>query len=132
MVKFASLPAKPTKLNTGNNLVNFDVTCVRDFWYDDIQDGFMKPFIYDATLDIDSYNARILPYVYTGEFAVLTFITDKPVLRIKFWNSVVRNVKLLGLGYLQIVQICQDWNDIYVIYKDGVDNIDMDMFCLYL
>jgi hypothetical protein len=59
-------------------------------------------------------------------------LTDKPVLLIKSWNSAVKNVQLPGVGYLQIIQVCQDWDDIHVIYKDGYDVIDMKIFKPYM
>jgi len=129
MVKFVSLPQKSFRV--GKDMY-FDVPLVRDFWWDDIKEGFLKPFLYNAILDFDNSCFRILPYVYTDEFAVVLLLTDKPVLLIKSWNSVVKNVQLPGVGYLQIIQVCQDWDDIHVIYKDGYDVIDMKIFKSYM
>jgi len=129
MVKLCSLPQKSFRIGKDMYL---DVPCVKDFWWNDIKDGFLKPFLYDALLDFDNSYFRILPYVYADEFATISFLTDKPVLLLKSWNSAVKNVQLPGLGYLQIIQVCQDWDDIHVIYKDGYDVIDMKTFKPYM
>jgi hypothetical protein len=135
MVKLASLKLKPNLFclkSDGNHKTYLDFPVVKDFWWDDVKEGFLKPLLYDAILDFDGSNVRILPYVYADEFAVVSFTTDKPVLLLKSWNSSVKNVQLPGLGYLQVIQVCQDWDDIYVIYKDGYDVIDMKIFKPYM
>jgi len=131
MVKFVSLMAKSFYLwKDGDNQVYFDVPCVKDFWWEDKVNGFLKPYLYNAVLDLDHSKFQILPYVYGDEFAIVSFVTDKPAMLIKSWNHVVKNVNT-SLGYLQIVQVCQDWESLDVIYKYGYDTIDMKIFDPY-
>jgi len=131
MIKFVSLTVKSFYLwNEGDNQVYFDVPCVRDFWLDDAENEFLKPYLYNAVLDFDHSKFQVLPYAYGDEFAVISFLTDKPVMLIKSWNHAVKNFNT-SLGYLQIVQVCQDWESVDVIYKYGYDTIDMRIFDSY-
>jgi len=131
MVKFVSLMPKPFCLwKEGDNQVYFDIPYEKDFWLDDAESGFMKPYLYNAVLQSDHSKFQVLPYVYGDEFAVIMFLTDKPVMLVKSWNYAIKNVNT-DLGYLQIVQVCQDWQTVDVIYKYEHETIDMKIFDSY-
>jgi len=135
MVKFCSIMAKATYIGEEDGRQRFLRFPYRqDFWLDDPEKGWLKPYIHDAFLKFEQGMVKVLPYAYGNEFAVLTVLTDKPIQYIQSWErKMVRNIYVPEHdAYVQIAQIYEYWDHIRIFYEDGSEeSIDMTVFQPY-
>ena len=139
MIKFCSIPAKGMELWEGYHLYVYGL---KDFWLENPEEGkngYLKPYIYDSFLKYCLYrDVAIEPHAYGHEHAVITFVTQQPIMGVESWdfkrilNIYVDVPEAPEFHYLHIARIYQDWTTIDVAFKDGsIEQINMEIFQPY-